>query len=169
MPTATEPVTYDMYPYGLTYHRGSLYLIGWAPEHEEIRHWKVDRIEDAELTPVPFNRPKDFDLDEHLSQSFGVFSGKGQVHVKVRFSPSVSRYVTESQWHGSQQLTPQKDGSLIAEFDLDHTEEIKRWLLSFGRHATVLEPTALSRDLTEELADMLENYTHPEESMTEGG
>ena len=60
---ATEPVTYDIYPYGLTYHRGHLYLIGWAPEHEEIRHWKVDRIEDAEATQVHFNRPEDFDLD----------------------------------------------------------------------------------------------------------
>ena len=37
-------MTYDVYPYGLTYHRGSLYLIGWTPDHEEIRHWK-DRIE----------------------------------------------------------------------------------------------------------------------------
>ncbi len=25
---ATEPVTYDVFPYGLTYHRGSLYLVG---------------------------------------------------------------------------------------------------------------------------------------------
>ena len=25
---ATEPVTYDIYPFGLTYHRGSLYLVG---------------------------------------------------------------------------------------------------------------------------------------------
>ncbi|MFO7907215.1 MAG: helix-turn-helix transcriptional regulator [Planctomycetota bacterium] len=166
---ATEPVTYDMYPYGLTYHRGSLYLIGWAPDHEEIRHWKVDRIENAEVTPVPFNRPKDFNLNEHLSRSFGVFSGTGPVHVKVHFSPSVSRYVTESKWHGTQQLTAQRDGSLIAEFDLDHTEEIKRWLLSFGRHATVLEPTALRRDITEELTDMLKNYTHSAQSMTEGG
>ncbi|MFH1921538.1 MAG: WYL domain-containing protein, partial [Planctomycetota bacterium] len=37
---ATEPTTYDVYPYGLTYHRGSLYLVGWSPDHEEIRHWK---------------------------------------------------------------------------------------------------------------------------------
>ena len=55
--------------------------------------------------------------------------------MKVRFSPTVARYVTESNWHSSQKLTPQKDGSLIAEFDLDHTEEIKRWIQSFGRHA----------------------------------
>jgi predicted DNA-binding transcriptional regulator YafY len=35
---ATEPVTYDIYPYGLAYHRGSLYLIGFAPGHREIRN-----------------------------------------------------------------------------------------------------------------------------------
>ena len=35
---ATVPVTYDIYPYGLAYHRGSLYLIGFAPDHREIRH-----------------------------------------------------------------------------------------------------------------------------------
>ncbi len=40
---ATEPVTYDIHPFGLTYHRGSLYLVGHAPEHDSIRHWKVDR------------------------------------------------------------------------------------------------------------------------------
>ena len=29
---ATEPVTYDVYPLGLTYHRGSLYLVGHKVE-----------------------------------------------------------------------------------------------------------------------------------------
>jgi len=162
------PSTYDIYPYGLTYHRGSLYLIGWAPEREEIRHWKVDRIEDAEVTQVPFNWPQDFDLHDHLAKSFGVFHGKSEFHVKVRFSPTVTRYVTESHWHGSQQLTPQKDGSLIAEFDLDNTEEIKRWLFSFGRHATVLEPTELRKDIAEELTAMLKKHTQTERSMAEG-
>lgn len=165
---STEPVTYDIYPYGLTYHRGSLYLIGWAPDHEEIRHWKVDRIEDAEVTQVPFNWPQDFNLHDHLAKSFGVFHGESEFHVKVRFSPTVTRYVTESHWHNSQQLTAQKDGSLIAEFDLDNTEEIKRWLLSFGRHATVLEPNELRKDIAEELAAMLEKHTHTERSLAEG-
>ena len=148
---ATEPVTYDIYPYGLAYHRGSLYLIGFAPDHREIRHWKVDRMEDAEVTPVHFQRPEDFDLREHLAKSFGVFQGDGDVHVKVRFSASVARYVTESSWHSSQQLTPQKDGSLLAEFDLGHTEEIKRWIQSFGKHAVVLEPEQLRAEIIDEL------------------
>lgn len=155
---ATEPVTYDIYPYGLSYHRGSLYLVGWAPQHEEIRHWKVDRVEDAEVTEFPFQRPKDFDLHEHMAKSFGVYRGDGDVHVVLRFSPTAARYVQESTWHPSQKLTPQKDGSLLAEFDLDGTEEIKRWLLSFGRHAEVLEPGELRKQMVDELGPMIEKY-----------
>jgi len=153
---ATEPVTYDIYPYGLTYHRGSLYLVGRAPEHDEIRHWKVDRIEDAKVTGFPFNWPEDFDLQDHLAKSFGVYHGDGEVHVRVRFSPAVARYVTESKWHASQQLTEQKDGSVIAEFDLDGTEEVKGWVLSFGRHAEVLKPEELRFEIAEECVKILE-------------
>ncbi len=156
---ATEPVTYDVYPYGLSYHRGSLYLVGWAPQHDEIRHWKVDRIEDASVEELRFPKPEDFDLHEHFAHSFGVFQGDGEVHVKVRFAPEVARYVQESQWHPSQQLSPQADGSLVAEFDLDGTEEIKRWVLSFGRHATVLEPEALWREMLDEVDSVKSNYT----------
>jgi len=155
---STKPVTYDVYPYGLIHHRGSLYLVGWAPEHEEIRHWKIDRLEDAEVTPIHFHRPEDFDLHRHMAKSFGVFHGEGEVHVKVWFSPTVARYVQEKTWHPSQKLKAQKDGSLIAEFDLDGTEEIKRWVLSFGRHAEVLEPEDLRDGIRVELETVLIVY-----------
>jgi len=155
---ATEPVTYDIYPYGLTYHRGSLYLIGKAPDHDEVRIWKVDRIEKAHVEELRFQMPEDFDLHEHLSKSFGVFHGDGDVHVKVRFSPTVARYVQESQWHTSQKLTKQNDGGVVAEFDLDNTEEIKRWILSFGKHAVVLEPVELCQAVIEELTVLAAAY-----------
>lgn len=166
---ATEPVTYDIYPYGLAYHRGSLYVIGFAPDHREIRHWKVDRIEEAEVTQVHFSRPADFDLQAHLARSFGVFHGEGTVHVKVRFAPAVARYVSESSWHNSQQLTPQKDGSLIAEFDLGHTEEIKHWIQSFGRHAVVLEPAELRAEIVSELDALRHAYDSLSASAETGG
>jgi proteasome accessory factor B len=155
---ATEPVTYDIHPYGLTYHRGSLYLVGRSPQHDEVRHWKVDRIEDAKLEELRFNRPEDFDLRAHFAKSFGVFHGDGDVHVKVRFSPTVARYVSESRWHESQTLSPQKDGSLLAEFQLSGTEEIKRWIMSFGQHAVVLEPEGLRQEILAELQSLLVAY-----------
>ena len=158
---ATEPVSYPVYPYGLTYFRGSLYLIAHAPDHNEVRHYKVDRIEDAEQTALPFNRPGDFDLEKHLAGSFGVFQGRGNVTVKIRFAPTVARYVEEARWHSSQELAKQRDGHLVATFALSNTEEIGRWILSFGKHALVLEPQELRERIAEE-AEAILRASRPE-------
>jgi len=159
---ATEPVTYDIYPYGLTYHRGSLYLVGHSRDHNEIRHWKVDRIEAVEITAFPAEWPEDFDLKRHLAGSFGVFHGGGDVHVVARFAPEVARYVSESKWHESQQLSLQSDGSLVAEFDLSNTEEVKRWILSFGRYAEVINPEELRKEMWEEARALRGVYANGE-------
>jgi len=55
-------------------------------------------------------------------------------------------------------LTKEKDGSLLAEFDLGDTEEIMRWILSFGRHAEVLDPEELRRGIQAELETLLAAY-----------
>lgn len=157
---ATEPVTYDVYPYGMVHYRGSLYLVGWAPRRQCVRHWKMDRIEEVEVTGLPFQRPEGFDLQKHLAKSFGIFRGEGDVHVKVRFSPAVARYVREGRWHPSQKLTPQPDGSLVAEFDLSTTEEIKCWILSFGQHAEVLEPLDLRNAILHEIQMLASVYKY---------
>lgn len=155
---ATEPVTYDVYPYGLIYHRGALYLVGRKPQDEDICHWKVSRIEDAEVTEVRFQRPEDFDLGQHLARSFGVYHGDGDVKIKVRFAAAVARYVCESNWHESQKLVPQKDGGVVAEFELSDSEEIKRWIMSFGQHAVVLEPESLKVEIVNEMKMLLAAY-----------
>lgn len=158
---ATEPVTYDAYPYGLTCHRGSLYLVGRAPQHDEIRHWKVDRIESVEPAELQFSLPTDFNLRRHFSDSFGVWGGRGRIAVKIRFSADVARYVEESTWHASQELQRQRDGTLLASFQLSATEEIKSWILSFGRHAIVLEPMELCEEIASELQTLVHKYTSP--------
>jgi predicted DNA-binding transcriptional regulator YafY len=66
--------------------------------------------------------------------------------------------VEEGRWHESQKLTRQPDGGLLAEFRLSTSEEISKWLLSFGRHAHVEEPDELREWMAEELKAMGENY-----------
>jgi proteasome accessory factor B len=155
---STEATTYAVHPYGLAYHRGALYLIGHAPRHSAIRHWKADRIEAAELTSLRFFRPATFNLREHFRGCFGIFAGQADLCVRIRFAPTVARYIQEAIWHRSQQLTACSDGSLLGEFRVCGTEEIKSWVLSFGRHAEVMEPASLREELADELQSMLRQY-----------
>jgi len=55
-------------------------------------------------------------------------------------------------------LTPQRDGSLLAELRLSSTAELKPWILSFGPAAEVLEPPSLREEIAAELEQMLTAY-----------
>jgi proteasome accessory factor B len=158
---ATEPVEYAINPFGIVYHRGSLYVVAFSHDQNEVRHFKVDRIDEIEVGKLPFQMPGDFNLQEHLRGSFGIFRGACDVAVKVRFLPPVARYVLEGRWHTSQKLTHQRDGSVLAEFRLSTTEEIKRWLLSFGRNAEVLEPKQLRTAIGAEAEQLTAIYETP--------
>ncbi len=168
---ATEPASREVHPYGLAYHRGTLYLIAFAPEHRQVRHYKVDRISSVESGTGAFERPEGFDLAAHLDGAFGVYCGTGDVTVRVRFRPDAARYVLESRWHAGQRLTRLADGGVVAEFRLSSTAEIRSWVLSFGAKAVVLEPEGLRREIAEELRAMAAAYgpdvSHPEGSEPE--
>ncbi len=156
---ATEPVSTEVYPLTLVWHRGSLYLLAHAREDDKVKTYKVDRITDVEVSDLKFNLPEDLDAQRFLSSSFGIISGDGTVtKVSVRFDPTVARYVTERKWHSSQKLTKQRDGSLLAEFHLGDLREFHAWILSFGSHAEVLEPESLKIDLIETINAMAGVY-----------
>jgi predicted DNA-binding transcriptional regulator YafY len=158
---ATEPAYRDVYPYGLIYyqHRSSLYLVALDPLEDKVKNYKVDRIEAVDVSQFPFQRPPGFDPAAHLASTFGVYVSEGETEtMKVRFAPSAARYVREARWHPSQQLTNQRDGSLVAEFQLSSTEEFRSWVLSFGSKAVVLEPEWLRAEIADELRKLFVAY-----------
>lgn len=157
---ATEAVEQELYPLGISHHRGSLYLIAWSARREEVRNFKVDRIESVDVQNLQYQVPTEFNLQDWLSKSFGVWrSGEDDSQlIRVQFKKSAARYVQESTWHSTQRLYPQPDGTLIAEFQLPDIEEILKWVLSFGSNATALEPSALVERISEEVQQMLKAY-----------
>ncbi len=158
-PEATDR---DVHPYGMIHHRGSLYLVALAPRDGKIKHYKVDRIEEVEVGRDAPRRPEGFDLAAYMASAFAAYREDGEpTEVQVRFSPEAARYVQESRWHVSQRLTPQPDGTVVAEYRVSGTEEIKHWILGFGARAVVLEPESLRREIVEELHDLVTAYSIP--------
>ena len=110
-------------------------------------------------THARFKRPADFSIAKHLGDSFGVFSGKAKHRVRIRFDAFAARLINERQWHGSQQVKQLPDGEMELTMVLGGLEEIERWVLSWGTHARVLEPVALTkriRDIAGELGKIYE-------------
>jgi proteasome accessory factor B len=156
----TNAIHRDVHPYGVVYHRGSLYLVALDAAQGRIKHYKVDRVEEVEVLARPFALPEGFDLASHMASSFGVYRDGEPITIQVRFAPSVARYVREAKWHESQELTPQADGGVLATFKVSGSEEIKRWILGFGAKAEIVGPEELRRQVAEELRAMLSSYTN---------
>ena len=150
----------EVHPRVLILHAGALYLAALDPRQGRIKHYKVDRIEGAEVLDRPSRKPEGFDATAHLASSFGVYHREGATtKVRVRFAPGAARFVAESEWHASQRLTPLPDGGVLAEFRLSSTEGLKRWVLGFGARAEVVEPEDLRREVAKELGAAAAAYS----------
>jgi len=139
------------HPYGLVFFGVNLYCIGHLEEYDEVRTLKVARFLGVEITSETFDKPATFSLAAYTRGSFGVFSPGGLETIKVRFTGWAATNVREHQWHPSQKIVKDTARQLVATFDLSDTTEFKRWLLGYGRHAVVLKPERLARDIAEEL------------------
>ena len=80
-------------------------------------------------------------------------------NVRLRFLPKVARSVADVQWHSTQTVTLQDDGSIIMEFRVDGLNEITWWVLSYGDQVQVLAPAALRQRITEIAQNMVRQNT----------
>jgi len=151
-------LTTAFHPYGLVLLSSSLYCIGWLEEYDEVRTLKVSRLKGVQRTARTFERPRSFSLARHTKGAFGVF-GPGKVQtVRARFTGWAATNVREHRWHQSQTIVKDHDDALEVTFTLSSTVEFKRWLLGFGRHAVVLKPRKLAREIVDELSEAARLY-----------
>jgi predicted DNA-binding transcriptional regulator YafY len=144
-------------PYKIWFFDGTFYLIANCGLRQDIRIFALDRIKALKITDEDFATPEDFNIDEFMKSSFGVFHGK-PVHVRIWFAEDIAEYIQEKIWHDSQRIESQNDGSIIFEAEVAGTEEIKFWVLKWGAKARVLAPESLRQETRKEVEAMLENY-----------
>ncbi|MEM9174084.1 MAG: YafY family protein [Myxococcota bacterium] len=152
-----EESTRRIDPYKVWYHGGALYVIGHDHRSEEIRTFAVDRIRAIEVTREAFDVDPDFDFDAYTASSFGVVA-EPAVPVRIRFSAEWASWVSEREWHASQQTEALPDGGLLLSMEVGGSQELANWVLSFGGGATVLEPESLRSEVRASLKSALANY-----------
>lgn len=137
----------------------SVHVIGWSWPQDDLRTYKVERIERIELLAETYAIPADFDPQELLKDAWGIwFTGEPPVEVALRFSPRVAARVGETRWHRSEQVTPQPDGSLIWRARIAEPQEMLPWIRGWGADVEVLEPPGLREKMVAEARKLAAVY-----------
>jgi predicted DNA-binding transcriptional regulator YafY len=145
-----------MDPYGLALQWGLWYLVGYCHLRQDIRTFRVDRIQALKPLETTFQPPPDFSVREFLAAMTG--PPEPLYQVEVRFSPQVAPRVAERRgaW---QDLTEHSDGSATIAFPTADLDWPTWWVLGYGTEARVISPPELAarvRQAAEAVARMYE-------------
>jgi len=142
-------------PYHLANINGEWFLFAFDHARKDIRTFAPARIQSARPTGETFERSQKFSLEKRLRDSFGVHSGEGKFEVIIRFAPQAADYIREKKWHPSQSLRGFKNGAVELKMNLSSLAEVKRWVLSWGGDAKVLQPPELADAVRQAAAAIL--------------
>ena len=140
----TEPKPRQVEPYGLLLGVRQ-YLVARDMENgREYRRFRLDRIVDVSITGQSFPRDPEFDLDAFAAQAFGSFHSEAEYGPVVwRFSPSAAHIAREFEFHPTQQISDEPDGSLRVEFTASGWIEMVWHLYQWGDQVEVIAPEKL--------------------------
>jgi proteasome accessory factor B len=138
-------ITVTLHPYRLVHAAHGWNLIAFCEQASRVQIFKLSSFAYCRNMPSGFRPGPKINLKDYFGNAWSMDRGDERHHVRIRFSRAVSHRVSDYVWHQTQRVTPEADGALLFEVDVDGLKEIVRWILAFGDQAQVLEPPALRR------------------------
>ena len=132
--------------------------MGLSSAHKAVRTFKLNRIRSAEMSDKLFSNdgPLELDLAEYIGCAWSMIPEGKMYHVRLRFAPKVANSVAEVQWHKTQKVTRNPDGSATVDFRVDGLGEITWWILGYGDQVKVLSPAELRETIVSIARKMVE-------------
>lgn len=144
-------------PYHLRFMDGAWYCIAFCHLRCEVRTFALDRMMDLGTTGEAFEIPAGFSVEDYLSDSLSIERGEPR-KVVIEFDPTEAPYIRGKTWHKSQIVEERYDGSLRLTLTVGGMGEVRRWIMSMGGHAWVVEPETLRGEIRKELEMARERY-----------
>ncbi len=133
----------DVSPLRLTQYRNSWYLDAWCHTAQGLRSFALERIREQQVLDEVAREVEPDVLAAHFDQSYGIFSGPARHTAKLRFSPEMSRWVAEEQWHPDQSGAFDQEGAWTLEVPFSDPRELVMDILRYGPEVEVLAPGSL--------------------------
>ncbi|MCI8408611.1 MAG: YafY family transcriptional regulator [Lachnospiraceae bacterium] len=138
-------------PYVLIFQWASWYIYGYCKKRKEYRLFKLNRMQQIDITETKFLPRPAPEIDFSEEEVFPT-----TIEAKVAFIPEVKWRLIEN--YGMDSFTINKDGRLFMESGFTDKENLFYWLLSFGNQVELLEPEGLREEFKRLLEEIQNIY-----------
>lgn len=138
---------YEFSPYALIWSRDYYYAVGYSQRHNGLAQFRVDRIANAELTPLSAISTPDFDPTLYARQVFGMFPDH-LCEIELLCANSVMRSVIDR--FGEEVQTEVVDeGHFRAVVEAAPSPPFFAWVFTFCGEIQIISPQAVLDEMRE--------------------
>ena len=153
---------YIVSPYQIVANNGRFYLICNSDAHDNVSHYRIDRMTDVKKLDEKAKTMKSvtglehgLDLPKHMAEHVYMFAGES-VSVKIKTTPDMIAQITD--WFGTDiNIIDNKDGTITIRLNCNW-DAMKYWALQYGPYVEVLEPVDLRETIKELIKEMADKY-----------
>jgi len=143
----------DVDPYGLAFHNGAWYAVGWCHLRGDLRSFRLDRVRAVQPLPVSFGRPEGFDALARLRESIALLPRAYQIAVLLDCDLGAARLVFPTEFG---LLEPAVEGGVLLRTSADDLDWFARRLCALPFAFRILEPEPLRAALDAHLRRLQE-------------
>ena len=156
-----EQIRLTVHPLRMVFVGRAWYVVAWSVRHKETRTFKLGRIRKLTVAEEVFSLPRQAggakgaagaggaggSTDSAAESVFGqawCMIQEGKVYdIHLHFDKKVAGNVAEVQWHASQRVQWNDDGSIEFHVSVDGLGEITWWIFGYGDQVEVISPPEL--------------------------
>ena len=151
-------IVLNIRPVRLIFVGRAWYLLAYSARHRQTRLFKLGRIRKLTVTQRTFDKPRDVNIEKHFGDAWCMIPEGKSYKVHLHFEPKVAGNVAEVQWHHTQRIEWNPDGSAEFYAQVDGLGEISWWILGYGDQVQVVSPAALKKRIRQTAVAMLAKY-----------
>ena len=156
------PKDYTVSPYQMAATNGRYYLISCTDPHDNVSHYRLDRIADIRITDEPARPAKTVqglengvDLPKHMAEHLYMYEGPSET---VIFR--MKKYLLDDviDWFGTDLSFSDEDEEAVTARVRVNFQAMRRWAVQYSPHVRVLFPESLVETVKQDILSAAKAY-----------
>jgi len=147
-------------PYALYFCVHAWHVIGRTSEHEDVRNFRLSRLDRVSETGSRYEIPDSFSIDGHLGSAWLIANCDNEHEVEIRFDAGAAHSVADIRWRPDQRIESHEDGTITFRCVVAGLDEIAWWILGMGPRCVVQRPAELRERVMQLARQTMARYGH---------